>query len=199
MGTVYRIHCPTIEDSLVYIGSTTQKLNNRYSEHKCHYKAFKNGTRKHCTASYKVFDAYGVENCIIEAIEYVDDVDSLASRERYHFDNTPNKVNQLRMAMTEAEYAEYFKNHYQQNKEEILERHKQYREANKAAISEYMKNHYQQNKETILERQKKRNEENKEAIAERKNLWYQQNKESILERNKKYRAAKKAAIQSIDK
>ena len=161
MGTVYRIYCPTVEESLVYIRSTKQTLNKRYSEHKSQYKAFKNGTLKKYCASSKLFDAYGVDNCIIEAIEYVDDIDSLVSRERFHFENTPNKLNEKRMAVSEEERAEYNKQFYQSNKQAYLEYKKQYRAANKATILEQAKKRYEANKATILEQAKKRYEAKK--------------------------------------
>ena len=66
---------------------------------------------------------------------------------------------------------ERIKQHYEQNKEQILERKKQYYEQNKEQIREWKKQYYEQNKEQIYEYQKQ---------------YYEQNKEQILERQKQY-------------
>jgi hypothetical protein len=194
MGTVYRIYCPTIENSLVYIGSTKQTLNQRYTDHKKYYKRFKNGAHKRWCSSYKVFDAYGIEYCIIEAIEYVEDVDSLVSRERYHFDNTTNKVNQIRMSLTEEDYTEYHKQYRETNKAAILEQNRQYYEENKEAITERTKQYYQDNKENYNEYHKQYREANKQALAEKNKKYYEENKKAIAEQRKKKYQAKKAAL-----
>lgn len=93
------------------------------------------------------------------------------------------------------------KKYYQENKETILEKHKEYREENKEQIKEIKKRYYQENKESILEYNKKYKEENKEQIkeknkkyyethkeemSEKRQLYYQENKEQILEKCKKY-------------
>ena len=64
------------------------------------------------------------------------------------------------------------KEYYENNKEEISEKHRQYRENHKEEISEkcrlYHKNH-------------------KEEIRERHRQWYENNKEKICEKNRQYR------------
>ena len=64
-GKIYKIYCPTVENSKCYIGSTTKPLiSMRFSDHKSSYKNPKTA----CTV-YSLFDEYGVDNCIIELIE----------------------------------------------------------------------------------------------------------------------------------
>lgn len=62
---IYRI-VPTCEheEGDVYIGSTTQPLQNRIAAHRSHYK---NKSGK--CSSHTLFEKYGMDNCKIELIE----------------------------------------------------------------------------------------------------------------------------------
>jgi hypothetical protein len=78
------------------------------------------------------------------------------------------------------------KNHYENNKERILERNKDYIKRNSEKVAEIRKEYYQSNKDAISEWQKKYNEENKEAILETHKKYRLKNHEFILERDRKY-------------
>jgi hypothetical protein len=71
--------------NLCYIGSTTQKINKRFSKHKYQYKEWKKGNGTYCS-SYKIFDAAGIENCMIELVE---ETKTLLSRERFYIETMP--------------------------------------------------------------------------------------------------------------
>ena len=65
---IYKIYCPDVEDSLVYIGSTTKKyLSQRMGGHREEYYKYP-ATDKFITV-FEIFGTYDVENCIIELIE----------------------------------------------------------------------------------------------------------------------------------
>lgn len=65
-GKIYRIYNPHIEESLEYVGSTCQPLLcTRMAIHRYGYNKQIGGGM----SSYKLFDEYGVENCIIELLE----------------------------------------------------------------------------------------------------------------------------------
>jgi hypothetical protein len=129
-GKIYKIE-PIIDhdEGDIYIGSTTkQYLSQRMDTHKNDYK------RKHGGMScYKLFDKYGIENCCITLLENVQarSKDELHARERFYIQSFKcvNKNIPLR-TMHE---------HYIDNKEKI---------------NNYHKNHYENNKDTILERNK---------------------------------------------
>ena len=83
--------------------------------------------------------------------------------------------------------AEYKRNHYQINKEDLLEKNKVYRENNKESIAENKRSYYNLNKDAILEYQNFYREKNKESIAEYKRNHYQINKDVILEYIREYK------------
>ena len=65
---IYKIysHC----GDKIYIGSTTKNLlSQRMATHRSDYKTWKKGESKF-SKSYLLFDEYGIENCIIELLEY---------------------------------------------------------------------------------------------------------------------------------
>ena len=78
------------------------------------------------------------------------------------------------------------KHRYEQNRDEILEKQKQYYEQNKDKKREYNREYREQNKDKIREYQREYRQQNKEKIQERKKQYYEQNKEQILERKKQY-------------
>ena len=69
IGKVYKIVC-MVDDDIVYIGSTINTLNDRWTRHISHYKT------KHCyTCIYEYFDIYGIEYFEIVLIKEYDVVD----------------------------------------------------------------------------------------------------------------------------
>jgi enoyl reductase-like protein len=91
---IYKIIVNNTEDEYKpYIGSTVKKyLSERMSNHRAHYKLFKNGEKRSSLSSYNLFDKYGIENCEIVLIENYPCAtkDELHSRERYWFDTVEN-------------------------------------------------------------------------------------------------------------
>ena len=84
-GKIYKIESITGE-GLPYIGSTTkQYLSQRMQGHRDGYYRWKAGKAQQCR-SYKLFDEYGMENCVITLIELFEcnSKDELRAREGYH-------------------------------------------------------------------------------------------------------------------
>jgi hypothetical protein len=135
-GKIYKIVDNT--NGHIYIGSTTQKLSQRLSEHR------NDSNRKTCSSREIILNS----NYAIVLIEEVkcENKDQLHRRERYYIE-TIQCVNKCIPSRTTKEYK-------QDNKEAISEYKKQYALANKEAISEYKKQYRQDNKEHILEYQK---------------------------------------------
>lgn len=117
------------------------------------------------------------------------------------------------------------KDHYEINKDDILDKSKKYREENKEKLKkrrkkEYIKNketyeqYYEENKEYILierkkyhkknkeklnKKSKEYNEKNKYELLKNKKEYYEENKKEIKEKQKKYRAENKEYFEKYNK
>lgn len=92
---------------------------------------------------------------------------------------------------------EHNKQYYEENKKQILERNKQYREEHKEAIKEQKKQYYEENKEyfkqykeehreEIKEYNKQYKEEHREYYEEYMKIYREEHKEEIKEQRKQY-------------
>ena len=133
-GKIYKIepNCEHEEEE-IYIGSTTkQYLSQRMEKHRSSYKYWKEGK---CgkTNSFILFEKYGVENCNIILLEYI------------------NAQSKDELTAKEAEYIKNYKciNKYlpfqtnEERKEKNKDKNKTYRLQNKDKIHEYNKEYYQ--------------------------------------------------------
>jgi uncharacterized protein YlzI (FlbEa/FlbD family) len=86
---IYKIYNPNVNNSKIYIGCTTRLLNERM---KGHITAYKSQTLKKRCNSYKLFQEYGINNCVIELIEDFpcDNKIELYQKETYYM----NKIKQ---------------------------------------------------------------------------------------------------------
>ena len=166
-GKIYKIIC-TVNSEFVYIGSTFQKLNLRWLNHKNKYKKYlQNGIRNMST--YKFYDKYGIQSFRIMLIKEYKvcrnsqrDNSHLRAYEQLWINKTKKTVN-LKSAFNplpkldeKIRYKKYYENnkgkakeYYQTNKEQINEKTKEYYHTNKEQISQKRKEHYQNNKEKI--------------------------------------------------
>jgi hypothetical protein len=97
--------------------------------------------------------------------------------------------NQCKQCMKETK-----KQYYEENKEILNKKHKEYCNRNKEEMKEKKKQYYIDNKERINEREKKCNELNKEKIIERKKQYYEENKEILNKKHKEYNELNKEKI-----
>ena len=143
-GKIYKIE-PIVdhEEKEIYIGSTTkQYLSQRMGEHREIYKNWlKTNTRK-CTC-FLLFDKYGVENCTIVLLETINasSKDELLAREK-HFIQSLKCVNKYIPLRSNKEY-------YLENKINLDEYYKKFREDNKLNKQEYDKQYRKINSEKI--------------------------------------------------
>ena len=170
---LYTIRSPATEQ--YYIGSTTQKLCKRFSDHNINYKAYLKGSFPFIT-SFKIIE---LGDAYIELLEEIscENRNQLVKREgdliREH---KANCVNRNIAGRTHKEY-------YFDNSDKILEKMKQYYIDNNDKISEQRKEYYAENNDKILEQRKQYYAENKE----KKKQYYIDNIEKILEQKKQYR------------
>ena len=155
-GKIYKII--DINNTKCYIGSTTQSLNERMSNHKRKYKSYKNGNH-HKVSIFDLFDEFGLENCKIELIEEY---------------NCGNKTE------LERKEGEYIRNIECINKRIEGRTKEEYRDDNKEKIKEQRKEYYENNKE----KDKQYRKNNKEKIKEQQKQYYENNKDKILEKQK---------------
>ena len=116
--------------SKCYIVSTTEELSQRMARHRADYKRFLNGN-KLFVSSYDLFNEYGIENCKIELIQYFkcDSLQELRKKEGEYIKNI-ECVNKYIAGRTDIE-------RYDDNKDKILEKKKEYREQHKDKMKEY--------------------------------------------------------------
>ena len=123
IGRIYRM--VSSECDGVYIGSTTQQLNVRFNEHKSHYKRYLLGKNNYFASFEIVKFADAKLELVHEGV--FDWKKDLEAFEGETIRTTPNAVNKLIVGRSMQQY-------YQDNKEAMLQKQKQYNEANREAI-----------------------------------------------------------------
>ncbi len=111
-------------DSLKYVGSTTQTLNSRLSQHKTHKRIGK--TVSSCKLN--------LNDSVITELERCDE-SNRNEREQYWIDRI-DCVNQINAIHDQKQYN---KEYLEKNREQIKEKKREHRENNKEQIKEYMK------------------------------------------------------------
>jgi Uri superfamily endonuclease len=153
-GKIYTIR-NYMDDTLIYVGSTTRTLSQRIAEHRSRSK-----DEKKISLSY-IDDDWS--NWYIELYEnYPCNNKSELCKREGEIIREIGSINYQIAGRTSNEY-------YEDNKE---------------IISQKGKNYYENNKEIILQRQKKYQECNKEVLCNRFKEWYDKNKSLVLEPRK---------------
>lgn len=198
---IYGIYCKTT--NMIYIGSTIQKLYQRLSLHKNQIKY----NRPLCSSQIIIlndnYDVFVIEDFPCKS------KDELRKREEYHRKMNPNAINHVKCYISEEEKLEYHiqyrinnkerqkeltKKHYEENKEQYLERAKQQREKirnnleltekereyKKIKAREYYEKDIEKKREYHKIKAKERYEKNKDKINEKRKQKYQEKKEKML-------------------
>ncbi len=146
MVIIVKIYFIVDINGLVYVGSTSQELKERF---RCHKKDKKDNSG----SSSKLLD---LDNAYIECIEECTE-DNRKERERYYINNI-DCVNKNKLNFDKKEWDEknkekkkqQMKEYYQKNKEKIKEQTKEYmkeyREKNLEKLKQYDKERYQKKK-----------------------------------------------------
>ena len=87
MPDVYIVRPPP--PFLPYYGSTTDTMSRRRANHRSHYRRWKEGSHTTKCSYFDLFDAAGIDNCIVESVESNIPVEQLKWRERYWVENNP--------------------------------------------------------------------------------------------------------------
>lgn len=113
-GRIYKI-C-SHQTNKIYVGSTTQSLQERFSGHKCHYKQYINNNG-HYVTSFEIIKFDDAYICLIEEV-VVTNKHELHKLERKYIESIPEIVNRVHPTRT-------VKEHYQANKKQINNKRKQ--------------------------------------------------------------------------
>lgn len=145
-GKVYKIVSDACDE--VYVGSTVQRLAERFRGHHTNYALYLDGKSNYVT-SFKILE-HG--HCHIILLEDVpcERKEQLYARERYWIE----KVDCINKQLPGRTYKEWY-------------------QANREAISEQKKVHYQENRETVMDRVKVYYQENRGEILERREKKYE--------------------------
>ena len=167
---IYKLWSPS--KNLVYYGSTTQTLSQRFAEH------IRKKRNKDKCYSCLVLDC---EDYKIELVEEYpcNNRQQLMKKEGEYIKNN-ECVNKNVAGRTDLEYR-------QDNKEHLLKYHKIYRENNGEKLKERCKKYRENHKEKITEYR----ENNKQQIKEYKKSYYENNKQQISEYKKSCYETKK--------
>ena len=134
-GKIYKIINP--QNETIYIGSTTQKLSQRF----CRHDHKDNGNK-----------IILIENYPCNSRE------ELVKKEQEVIEQYDNLLNQFRAFNSEEYNKEYYKKYHKEycenNRDKLSEKHKKWYETNKDKIIEKSKVYHENNRDKILEKRK---------------------------------------------
>ena len=134
----------------IYIGSTTQKLSQRMTKHRNHYKYKKTPLNSYELMSY--------DDCYIELLENYpcNSKEELCKKEGEYIRKL-NSTNKRIAGRTKKDY-------YNEHKEQLLEKFKENYQNNKEHRKKCSKEYYKNNKEKVSKLNKNWTEKNKEYV-----------------------------------
>lgn len=148
-GKIYTIRCRT-DDTMIYVGSTTQSLAKRWGGHKVHSREEKQKNRLIYTIINNDWDNWHIElyesypcSCREELCRKEGEVIRLIGNLNSKIEGrTQQEISEYAKAYHQdhkQELSENKKEYYQNHKQEHLEKQKAYRQDHKQEISEYRK------------------------------------------------------------
>jgi hypothetical protein len=178
-GKIYTIRCK-YDDSLIYVGSTVERLCVRMARHRASSKRYE-------CMDYRLYQEVNKTNWDDWFIELYEDCpceskEQLNKREGQIIREIAT-LNKRVAGRTKQEY-------YLENAARLNENKKQYRRENAERIKEISKEYYRDNCEKIIEKNKQYNRENADKIQE----YRLENADKIQEYNKEYRRENAARL-----
>ena len=187
-SVIYKLkHNEDYDDTNIYVGSTSNFKNRKYN-HKT--KCNNEKTQEYNFPVYKYIRNNGNwdEWVMIPIEEYsCNSKKELEVRERHHIDLLRPALNKIMPCRTNKEY-------YQDNKEIIKKRAKDWDNDNKDKRKDYKKKYRNDNKDKIAKSEKKFREDNKDKIKEYFKQYHIDNKEKKIKKSKEYREANKGKV-----
>lgn len=177
-----KIYCiKSHKTDMVYVGSTTQKLCRRMTDHRCEYKKWVNGKPYYATS----FEIIKLNDAYIELLEIFPCScrQELHKKEGEYIKNTKKCVNKRIPGRTKKEWRENnkdkIKEYLKKNKDKIAKIQKEWNKNNKDKIAKIGKKYREKNKDKIAKRGKEYREKNRDKIAKRKKEWRKKNKDKL--------------------
>lgn len=182
-GKIYAIRSAQTDE--IYIGSTIQPLCVRMAGHREKYKQHLNGKGDN-TTSLKILQ---FEDAYIELLENFPCScrEELNKREGELMRENKKCINKCIAGRSPTQY-------YQENKDNILSKHKQYREENQDKIVAYKQQYYEENKDTIEAQKQQYYKENKDKILAKNKQYREENRDKLSVKSKQYREENKDKI-----
>jgi hypothetical protein len=186
-NSVIYIIKPNVDDcdeNDVYYGSTNDFIN-RCSVHKSSY--YDTNTHSKYCSYFKIYDKYGIGNCVTEIIEEYpcNTKEELFIREKYYINNNPC-INKKRPIITFDEKKEHNKTYYDNNKNDISKQKHEYYINNQNDIIRKNKIYRDNNTDNILIYNKNYYKDNTDHIQYVNNQYYYKNTDYVIKRNKEY-------------
>ena len=151
-GKIYTIRC-RYDDTLIYVGSTIDKLAKRFAGHKADSKRKPIPLYEHINNDWK--------NWYIELYEdYPCDNKQQLERREGQVQREIANINKAVAGRTRKEY-------YNDNRDEMLEKQKQYNIDNRDKKVEYSKEYYNDNRDEMIERQRQYYKDNRDKMLEK--------------------------------
>jgi len=182
-GKIYTIRCHS-DDSLIYVGATTQSLAQRL----CGHKTPRSGSsiskyianEEHNTSwddwHIELYEVFPCENKM-----------ELEKREK----EVIREIATINRCGYYDDRKYHDKNYYEKNKAMLLAKNKEYNEKNKDVINAYRKEYYERNKDVVSAYKKNYYEQNKDVVLDYHREHYEKNKEVIRAKQKEYYERKK--------
>jgi molecular chaperone DnaK (HSP70) len=164
---IYKIVCKDVNITERYVGSTTNLIQRR-SEHKKGYNAKTITSNSNMCVYQFIRENGGFQNWDVVMLEQLidcNDKETLHKRERYYIESLKAELNKVIPTRTQKEY-------YDDNKQDILEKHKI---------------HYENNRERLKEQRIELYQDNREKVKEQVRHYYQNNSKKIAEYKRAYR------------
>ena len=167
------------QSEMMYIGSTTKKLCDRFSGHKYDFRNYDGDKSNYITS----FELLKYNDCYIELIK----ICNIANRTELNKIEGAYILKNSKLGLCVNKYVSGHskKEWYEDNKEEILKQRKQHYIDNKEGINKKQKQHYIDNKKEINKKTKQYYNDNKEEIKKNQKQYNLDHKEEIKQRNSK--------------
>ena len=165
-GKIYTIRCK-VDDSLIYVGATTQKLSVRFTEHKIKKDTSINRyVREHFENDWNYFYIELFELFPCNSKEELNKREGEVIREKGNINKciVGRTLKEWRID-NEEKLCHYNKEYYENNKTKIQEYQKKYREQNTEKRKEYQKQYREQNIDILKEKDKQKYK-NKKQLKE---------------------------------
>jgi len=178
-SVIYKlVHKNDQDNENIYVGSTTNFRGRKLQHKVCCYNK---NSEKYNRIQYKfIRENGGWDEWEMIAIETYpcENKRELEIRERFHIEKLKAKLNKNIPTRTPTE-------HYEDNKERISERKKQYNQENRDKILEQKKEYYQKNRDELSNYYNKWKENNIDKWKEYQKKYKEENDDKIKEQRKK--------------